>query len=108
MRFAETYGGTVTRVPGLRQALASGGPTHQTVVEGHWKLILRRAQLPEFYDLEEDPGERRNQFRDHPEKVGRMTGALKEWTATVGEKAAEPANLTEDDRAALEALGYLK
>jgi len=108
VRFAETYGGTVTRVPGLRQALASGGPTHQTAVEGNWKLILRRGQSPELYDLAGDPGERRNRFRDLPETVDRMTDALGGWTATVGERAAEPANLTADDRAALEALGYLK
>ena len=108
MRFAETYGGAVTRVPGLRQALASGGPTHQTVVEGNWKLILRRGQLPEFYDLGVDPAERSNRFRDSPKEVSRLTGVLKEWTATVGEKAAAPTELTADDRAALEALGYLK
>lgn len=73
-----------------------------------WKYIL--APKPELYDLEADPTETFNVISSRPEVAARLDAELKEMFAT--HSAAQPGRSTgttvdADDRAKLEALGYL-
>ena len=107
MRFVETYGGAVPRLPGLKRVLAGAGPSHRAVLAGAWKLICAGGAA-ELYRLPDDPGERDNQAAVEPEQVSRLTEAIAAW---VREHApANPADgpvLTQEDQSALRSLGYI-
>jgi arylsulfatase A-like enzyme len=57
--------------PGFRQ---------QAIRQGKWKLVTQPTSVGLLlYDLERDPGERRNLFYDHQEKVVELRAKLAEW-----------------------------
>ncbi|HVU31901.1 MAG TPA: sulfatase [Opitutaceae bacterium] len=61
----------------------------EAVRSGPWKLHLRRdgQELAELYELTEDPGERHNRFRDHPEVVARLRSLAEGARAELGDAA---------------------
>jgi arylsulfatase A-like enzyme len=80
----------------------------QAVRSGEWLYI--RAPREELYDLAADPAERRNLASEDPARLAALRGAL---GRTLTEMPAAPWSTEatnqpdEEDRAALEALGYL-
>jgi len=51
----------------------------QAVRQGPWKLVKQRPKFTEeLYDLDQDPGERRNVAAQHPEVLGRLTRLMRE------------------------------
>jgi arylsulfatase A-like enzyme len=77
------------------------------VRRGKFKLIEHeRGGGHELYDLERDPGERHNLIDAAPEQAAELRGLLQAWRSKHEEhKPAAP--LSEDDRRALKALGYI-
>jgi len=78
---------------------------------GRWKYLeaLEEKRPRELYDLAEDPGERLNLVSAHPEEADRLALILAEWRREVQSDAeGSPTPLSEKDRDALEALGYLQ
>ena len=63
--------------------LRNGGPT---VTDGRWSYLSygERGGKPELYDLREDPGQRRNVLRRHPEVASRLRRALGTFLKEVG------------------------
>ncbi len=108
VRVVETYGGAVPKLPGFKLLIASGGATHQGVIQGDWKLILPARGLPELYDLSADPAERRNLVRDHGDRVEQMSGHLDLWLKANNRAEDTTVELTAEDEAALRSLGYLR
>jgi len=67
----------------LAEAIAFG-PDLVAVRRGIWKLIATRAGEPlGLYDLEEDPGERRDLAQEQPEILAQLTTHLAAWRAAV-------------------------
>jgi len=76
---------------------------------GRWKLIDGPdEQSLELFDLELDPGELSNLAEAQPERAARMRLRLRHWRErhTRGDRPA--GLLSEEDRARLEALGYVE
>ena len=86
---------------------------------GRWKLIRAPEEgRLELYDLEADPAERTNVAAAHPERVAALGALLDDWhreservrgawRGAAGESAPEHV-LDEEERARLEALGYVE
>ncbi|MAB90144.1 MAG: hypothetical protein CMJ90_11875 [Planctomycetes bacterium] len=50
------------------------------IEDGRWKLHYHRAEgYALLFDLDEDPGERRNQFNERSDVAGRLVGLLDGW-----------------------------
>jgi tetratricopeptide (TPR) repeat protein len=75
----------------------------EAVQTAKWKYI--EAPEPELYQLEIDPGETRNVAREHPDRVTRMAGWIREIVARKVGAAGLP--LDDVSREALESLGYV-
>jgi len=75
------------------------------VTDGRWRYI--DAPRPELYDVEEDPGELANLVEQQPERAARLRTVLAGERARAA-AAAEAADLDDETRAALLALGYLE
>jgi arylsulfatase A-like enzyme len=75
---------------------------------GRFKLIDHpEGDSDELYDLERDPGERRNLIESAPEEAAKLRDLLEAWRRThAGPKPQAPPG--EDERRALEALGYVE
>lgn len=107
IRFVETYGGAVPRMPGARALMADATPQRQAVYAGPWKLVVTETNNKLFH-LGEDPGELANLALREPERVRAMRELLTAWEAATPRGRAEAAELTDDDLEALESLGYLE
>ncbi len=71
---------------------------------GPWKLV--RGNWDDLYDVDQDPAENVNLAAEHPEVARRLGEAIDAWKAE-GESPAGPApELTREERAMLEGLGY--
>ncbi len=86
------------------------GPARVSVVDRGWKLIQRseagRLVHPRLYRIAEDPGETRELAARFPIRAGYLASLIRHKLA--GEQAAsEAAEIDEETRQALEALGYL-
>ena len=76
---------------------------------GPWKYIEAPAEDPsqQLFDLNEDPGELQSLASERPEIAASLSRSLANWRASLLpplESEAEP--LDDEERAALEALGY--
>lgn len=61
--------------PGIRQ---------QAIRQGKWKLVVQPGGLPNMlFDLERDPGERRDLFYQQPEKALALRDRLTQWNKEV-------------------------
>jgi arylsulfatase A-like enzyme len=77
--------------------------------DGRWKYL--RGDGPEgeeLFDLEKDPAERQNLFSVRPEVARRLSERLDVWHRSVSREDTEPDALSAQDRARLEALGYVE
>lgn len=61
----------------------------------------------ELFDLEADPGEQTNVVHGHPDVAEKMAKALATWRASLAASDSDEQELTDEERANLEALGYL-
>ena len=76
------------------------------VVAGPYKYLS--LPEPELYDLERDPGEKNNLFRDKNDLARELDGVLKKFIADhAGQGAAAGRELTREDREHLQSLGYI-
>ncbi len=91
-------------------ARTSKPPEQLAVVQGRMKAILRPGGALELYDLAADPGERRDLAGEQPELARELRTRAEEWArvqrARKGEGRAAP--LSPEERAELDALGYLE
>ncbi len=83
----------------------------QSVVRGRFKLIFdRKRGRMKFFDLERDPGERRNLVANPPPELAQLARELRAWNQAVEPRRArpqEPPELSAEDQDRLRALGYL-
>ena len=70
-----------------------------------WKYV--RSVRPELYDRAADGGERRNLARRDPTRLADMEATLARVEAGLATGTAQPTTLTAEERARLEALGYV-
>lgn len=83
-----------------------------SVVLGGWKAIeplsVAFGREPELYHRARDPGERRNVAQEHPVRLGYLRTLIRRHLVETGEGSlAASAELDEEARRGLEALGYL-
>ncbi len=79
----------------------------QAVVDGDWKLIHdRRRRKHELYDLAADPGEQEDLRLDDKARAQQLRAQLKDHNAKPRAEVRS-VDLSDDTRAALQALGYL-
>lgn len=75
---------------------------------GRWKYIVGpEEQTRELFDLESDPGETKNLVDDFPEERDRLARRLDTWLHSVRRADQEADAINDEDRARLEALGYV-
>ena len=87
----------------------AGRTKFTSVTVGRWKLIrsVNRKLLPSLFDIEADPEERHNLVHEKPDVVARMMQILKtEEKRAASRGASAPLKFSEEDRRALESLGY--
>ena len=60
----------------------SEGSNQIAAMRGKFKLVTVNNGPPELFDVEADPGERRNAIAEHPEIATRLRNELKTWLAT--------------------------
>jgi arylsulfatase A-like enzyme len=60
----------------------SEGSNQLAAMRGALKLVVTNGGRPELFDVEADPGERRNAVAEHPELSERLQAELKAWLAT--------------------------
>ena len=98
----------VTYAETLEPRLHYGWSDLRSVREGKWKYI--QAPRPELYDLENDPGERRNLVEVEPSRVEALQASLGRILAaesTARGPGSSGASLPLDLREKLGALGYM-
>jgi arylsulfatase A-like enzyme len=83
-----------------------------SVVDGDWKMIQIRLQdeplpAPELYNIARDPGERLDVAAAHPEVLGYLRSVLELHERAATGLAAGEADIDDDLRRELKALGYL-
>jgi len=81
--------------------------TRLGVRKGRWKSIEGgEGEKRELYDLRTDPSEHRNRIADQRDRAEALEAILADWRRS-RDRRGEIAELPEEDRKALEALGYL-
>ena len=96
-----------TMTPATLIAELEGPKPVDAVRQGPWKLVIDPIDFShELYNLDEDPGEQNDLSKDHPQHCATLLKALRTELkqAEVGE--GSKVELSESDRANLEALGY--
>lgn len=106
VRVIETYGGKIPADPSGFAALADRPPILQSAIDQGWKLIVG-VDGTQLYRLDADPEELRNLAPTTGDMVRRMEAHVEDWNTATPRGAALPAQLSEEDRRALEAAGYL-
>ena len=79
----------------------------RSIVEGRWKLIQRTHNRWMLFDLRSDPGERHDVAARHPLVVRYLRGLLGVSMQGDTRHAAEDAEIDDETREQLEALGYV-
>ena len=107
--------GSLEPTPAFSRTLGPWRMLHvdaESVVEGHWKLILDNTKAAKgLYNLQNDPGERTNLAAQEPERTKRLMSRLVAHRKSNREGRPpglkpEEAMLDEETRAQLEAIGY--
>lgn len=106
IRVVETYGGAVLNVPGIESIMENQGPQWQTVISGSWKLIAGKDNY-KLFNLSKDPLETTDLALRFPTRTDELAQLVVEWNQTTETIAGEAAELSIEDREALEALGYI-
>jgi arylsulfatase A-like enzyme len=60
----------------------SEGSNQLAAMKGPFKLVTSQGGRPELFDVEADPGERRNAIASHPDVARQLQTGLKAWLAT--------------------------
>lgn len=107
LRFVETYGGAVPKLPGFKVLMGDRPPTCRGVLHDGWKLIVGHNSV-ELYRLPDDPGELHNLVGNEPERVKELQEALRAWDMRHPLHKANATRLSPEDEAALQSLGYLE
>jgi hypothetical protein len=82
---------------------------HRTYLRGRFKTTIRRSDgALALFDLEVDPGETRDAAAAHPDVVAAHRLRIEELSERLRARKGVNARLSTDDRARLEALGYLE
>jgi arylsulfatase A-like enzyme len=82
---------------------------YQTLRDGRWKLFRERETgALHLVDLEADPGETRDVAASHPEVLAARERRMDGLAASLRVEGAPELELSERDRARLEALGYVR
>ncbi len=82
----------------------------QSIVLGRWKLIAdRKSDRLRLFDLEADPGERRNLAKANPETALELAETLNAWSTRIGteRRAGATPSFSAEELERLRALGYL-
>jgi hypothetical protein len=62
-----------------------------TVLEGDWKLYQGYSAMPDaLFNLKDDPMEKNNVLKNHPELAERLRGQLNRWLRKVSAKLPKP------------------
>lgn len=107
VRIFETYGGAVPNLPGAESLMGARGPMRQGVLLHSWKLIVD-GKREELYDLSKDPGELDDLHKEDTQKVAELRQHLDVWEKAYPQVQEKAETLSEEDKQALEAFGYLK
>jgi len=95
----------------LYSYLALSGPKHLAIVDGGYKMTMRRVGggvIYQLYDRVNDPGELENLAESRPVHTGYLAERLRRWTAENAPAwTAEAVELTPELTDELKALGYL-
>ena len=82
---------------------------HRTYLRGRFKTTIRRSDgALTLFDLETDPGETRDATEAHPDVVAAHRLRIEELSERLRARKGVSERLSADDRARLEALGYLE
>ena len=106
-RVIETYGGAVPKLWGAKALMADAPPQWQGVLYNGWKLILGASQAQLYY-LPDDPLELTDKAAEEPEHVRKLTALVRQWDSATEKTSGDAVDLTDDDRRALDNLGYLE
>jgi arylsulfatase A-like enzyme len=77
---------------------------------GRWKALINDNHSRELYDLQTDPGERRNLAAERPRLLAGLTQIVRQTLAqdqVIGNQATSAPPASDEERKALEALGYV-
>lgn len=107
VRIVETYGGAVPKLPGVKAMMSERGPMRQGVLLEGWKLIVD-GKREELYHLPKDPGELNNLAKGEPERVKALRALLEAWEIEHPRADETEQTLSDDDKEALKAFGYLE
>jgi arylsulfatase A-like enzyme len=66
-----------------------GGDVQYAAMHGDLKIVISGGNKPELFDVEADPGERREINALHPDEVAQMNEALQKWLATESDAAKQ-------------------
>jgi arylsulfatase A-like enzyme len=92
--------------PGVVERTAVSGQK-LGIRQGDWKLIVGDEEgTRELFNLKSDPWEDRNLHAMFSGKASELENKLESWRRSVSEKGLTHRELSAEDRAALEALGY--
>ncbi len=83
---------------------------HRSLRMAGFKLIEdMESQEHSLFDLENDPGERRDVAAQHPERVREMLHALEQWRVANPRPAVRSTfEISDSERKRLRSLGYLE
>lgn len=106
----EIAGAPSTSAPALEpDELFLGEAEYRTYLRGRFKSAQRRDDgTVHLFDLESDRGERRDVARAHPEVVAEHRRRMDELGAALSAGSPVVERQSEEDRARLQALGYLQ
>jgi arylsulfatase A-like enzyme len=89
--------------------LLIGERRFRTYVAGRYKSVIRRSDASHrLFDLETDPGERRDVAGDHPEVARAHAERIDALSRQLGTSLEVRQELSDDERARLRVLGYLE
>jgi arylsulfatase A-like enzyme len=77
---------------------------------GRWKALINDDNRRELYDLQTDPGERRNLAAERPRLLAGLIQIIRQTLAqdqVIGAQATSASPASDEERKALEALGYI-
>ncbi len=81
----------------------------RTYLEGRWKAAVRRETgRLHLFDLEADPGEKRDVASEHPEVASALSARIEAIADSLSAGGARREELTDEDERRLRALGYLE
>lgn len=107
IRFLETYGGAVPKIPGAKLLMGNAGPMRSGVLYKEWKIITGSGV--ELFRINSDPDELINlsSQADQATRIENLKTLIEAWQKEHPRGQTEVVPLSSDDRDALESLGYI-